>query len=68
MKKISVLILAVLGLWGCANSGNKGNDANGSYDSSAHVDDGQSGAVANDSLGRDSTDSLQRQPSPAKPD
>ncbi|WP_333862880.1 hypothetical protein [Sphingobacterium sp.] len=68
MKKISVLILAVLGLWGCANSGNKGNDANGSHDSSTHVDDGQSGTVANDSLGRDSTDSLQRQPSPAKPD
>ncbi|WP_312186578.1 hypothetical protein [Sphingobacterium sp.] len=68
MKKISVLILTVLGLWGCGNSNNKGNQANGSYDSSTNVDDGQTGVNANDSLGRDSTDSLQRQPSPAKPD
>ncbi|WP_312790021.1 hypothetical protein [Sphingobacterium sp.] len=68
MKKISVLILTVLGLWGCGNSSNKGNQANGSYDSSTNVDDGQTGVNANDSLGPDSTDSLQRQPSPAKPD
>ncbi|HAL54358.1 MAG TPA: hypothetical protein DCP78_19620 [Sphingobacterium sp.] len=67
MKKISLLILAILGLWGCGNSSNKGNQANGSYDSSNTPDGGQVGVGINDSLGRDSTDSLQRQPSPAKP-
>ncbi|MFC3354940.1 hypothetical protein [Sphingobacterium zeae] len=68
MKKISILILTVLGLWGCGNSSNKGNQANGSYDSSTSVDEGQTGVRTGDSLGSDSTDSLQRQPSPAKPD
>lgn len=68
MKKNIVLILAVFGLWGCGNSSNKGNQANGSYDSSTNVDEGKSGAIAGGPLGRDSTDSLQRQPSPAKSD
>lgn len=69
MKKIGLLMLAAaLGLWGCSNSSNKGNEANGSYDSSTSVDEGHTGVTSNDSLGRDSTDSLQRQPSPAKTD
>ena len=34
MKKISLLVVLLLGLWGCDNSSNKGKEANGSYDSS----------------------------------
>ncbi|MDF2517261.1 MAG: hypothetical protein K0R59_2557 [Sphingobacterium sp.] len=67
MKKISLLVVLLLGLWGCDNSSNKGNQANGSYDSSMTPDEGQTPPVGRDTLASDSTDSLQRQPSPAKP-
>lgn len=68
MKKISFLVVLLLGLWGCDNSSNKETEANGSYDSSMTPDDGQTIPAGSDTLASDSTDSLQRQPSPAKPE
>ncbi|WP_433900081.1 hypothetical protein [Sphingobacterium puteale] len=68
MKKISFLVVLLLGLCGCDNSSNKGTEANGSYDSSMTPDDGRTDPAGGDTLASDSTDSLQRQPSPAKPE
>lgn len=68
MKKIFFTLLALLGLWGCGNNSNKGADSNATYDSSMTPDVDTTGMSTNDSLGNDRTDSLQRQPSPARPE